>query len=115
MKHFIQKAVYGIGGFAALVPAIVSAQTTVVTVLGVFKSVLDLLIPIVITLAVVIFFFGLAMYLLKADDDKEKGRNIMIFGIITLFVMVAVWGLVEVVANTFDVDLGGSVSLPTVQ
>jgi hypothetical protein len=115
MKHFIQKAVYSIGGFVALAPAIVSAQTTVVTVLGVFKSVLDLLIPIVITLAVVIFFFGLAMYLLKADADKDKGRNIMIFGIITLFVMVAVWGLVEVVANTFDVDLGGSVSLPTVQ
>ncbi|NTV44805.1 MAG: hypothetical protein HGA67_03880 [Candidatus Yonathbacteria bacterium] len=114
MNNLTQKAVSLGTVLAAVAPALVFAQTTLVTILGVFKGVLDLLIPIVITLAVVIFFFGLALYLVKADDDKEKGRNIMIYGIITLFVMVAVWGLVEVLANTFDVNIGGTEELPTV-
>lgn len=114
MKYLTQKIVYASAGLSALAPVFVFADTTLVTVLGVFKSVLDLLIPIVITLAVVIFFFGLAMYLVKAGEDKKKGLDIMIFGIITLFVMVAVWGLVEVVANTFDINTGGTTSLPTV-
>jgi len=92
-----------------------AAGTTLVTALGVVKAVLDLLIPIVITLAVVMFFFGLAQYILKAGEEKTKGRDIMIYGIITLFVMVAVWGLVQVIANTFNVNIGGSVNLPRVE
>ncbi|NTV22327.1 MAG: hypothetical protein HGB03_02050 [Candidatus Yonathbacteria bacterium] len=110
----MQKIAYAGLGLSTILPALVFAQTTLVSILGVFKSVLDLLIPIVITLAVVIFFFGLAMYLLKADAEKDKGRTIMIYGIVTLFVMIAVWGLVEVLANTFRINTGGSVNLPTV-
>lgn len=98
----------------ALVPAMVSAATTVGGILSVVKGILDMLIPIVITLAVVIFFFGLAMFLTKADDDKEKGRNIMLYGIITLFVMVAVWGLVDVIADTFKIGTGGTAPIPEV-
>ena len=114
MENITQKVASIATGLAAIAPALVLAQTTVVTILGIFKSVLDLLIPIIITLAVVIFFFGLAQYLLKADESKEKGRNIMIYGIITLFVMVAVWGLVAVLANTFRITTGGSATLPSV-
>jgi hypothetical protein len=77
-------------------------------------NMLNLLIPIMITLAVVIFFWGLALFLLKADEEKEKGRDIMLYGVLTLFVMVSIWGLVGILANTLGVGVGGTVNLPTV-
>ncbi len=38
----------------------------------------------------------------------------MIAGIIALFVMAAVWGLVGVLANTFGVQTGGAATPPEV-
>lgn len=114
MKQSIFKGTI-VGLAVTLLPSVVLAATSAISILGVVKRILDLLIPIVITLAVVIFFFGLAMYLVKADEDKEKGRTIMIYGIITLFVMVAVWGLVGVIAETFDINRGGTAPIPEVR
>lgn len=61
------------------------------------------LIPILIAAAVLFFFYGLAKFMLAAGDEEKRkdGKNIMIWGIVTLFVMVAVWGLVGFLANTF--------------
>jgi hypothetical protein len=98
----------------AAVPELALAESTLTSVLQVISTLLSTLIPIVVTLAVVIFFWGLATFLLKAGDEKDKGRDIMIYGIVVLFVMVAVWGLVELLANTFDIRQGGTITLPTV-
>ncbi|MFC1614972.1 hypothetical protein ACFL22_00210 [Patescibacteria group bacterium] len=87
-----------------MLPSIALAADAI-SVLNKLKQILDLIIPIIITIALIGFFYGLAQYIFKADEDKEKGKAIMIYGILALFVMVSVWGLVEVVSNTF---LGGS-------
>ena len=49
----------------------------------------------------------MAKFILAAgsEEGRKEGRNIMIWGIIALFVIVSVWGLVQVLNNTF---LGGS-------
>jgi len=102
-------------GIMAL-PALVSAAT-IVTALEQIKQILNAIIPIVITLAVIYFFWGLAQYILGGVDSPEKkeaGRNIMIYGLIALFVMVSVWGLVGLIGGTFGVGQGGSVSLPQI-
>jgi hypothetical protein len=64
------------------------------------------IIPIIVALALLFFFFGLAKYILSAGDEEKKsqGRSIMIWGIIALFVMVSVWGLVRLVQETFDLQ-----------
>ncbi len=101
---------------AAVVPGVAFAQTTLATIISRVGVMLSLLIPIIITLAVVIFFWGLAIFLLKADEEKEKGRSIMLYGILTLFVMIAVWGLVELIANTLGVTPTETpVTIPKVQ
>lgn len=80
------------------------------------KSILDIIIPIVLTIAVIYFFWGVGKYMLSTGDaeKQEEARGIMIYGIIGLFVMVSVWGLVQVLANTFGVQQGGSVTIPGV-
>ena len=98
---------------AVMLPGIALAADAI-SVLNTVKQILDLVIPIVMTIALIGFFYGLAMYIFKADEDKEKGKSIMIYGILALFVMVAVWGLVEVVANTFGIQRGGTIQLPRI-
>jgi len=99
-----------------MLPAITFAQT-IQTVIATVGNILNLLIPIVITLAVIYFFWGVAKYILNADNEEKKaeGRSIMIYGIIALFVIVSVWGLIGLLGNTFNVGQGGSGSgfIPT--
>lgn len=54
------------------------------------------LFPILIGLAVVVFFWGLIKYIAKAGNTEshEEGKQIMLWGIIALFVMVSVWGVI---------------------
>lgn len=66
-------------------------------------------VPILIGLAVVLFFWGLVKYVNSGFGDTKKieeARNLMIWGIISITVMVSVWGLVKIVQTTF---FGGSV------
>ena len=69
----------------AALPGVAAAQTqTLGGILGVIKGLLDNLIPIIITIAVIYFFWGVVTFVMAAgDEDKQKqGRSIMIYGII---------------------------------
>lgn len=57
-----------------------------------------------IGLAVVFFLVGVVKFMVSAGDEtkRKEGRTMMIYGIIGLFVMVSVWGLVNLLSNTFD-------------
>jgi hypothetical protein len=74
-------------------------------------------IPTLVTVGLVAFLFGLLRYV-SAGDDEEKikqGRNFMLYGIIGLFVMVSVWGLVAVINRTLGIGQGGwATDIPSV-
>ncbi len=96
-------------GFLAgllVAPLAVQAQGDLQGVITVFSDLINLAIPLVLALAVLYFFWGLAMFVLaQGNEDKRKeGRDIMIYGIIALFVMVSVWGLIGILQDTFGVD-----------
>ncbi len=59
------------------------------------------IIPILVSLAVLVFLFGVISYLVgKKSESKSEGAKYMIWGIISIFVMVSVWGLVGLVGST---------------
>ena len=64
---------------------------------------------------VVYFLAGVFKYIRQASDDKEReeGRKMMLYGIIALFVMVSVWGLVRVLQGTFVLDNSPDSFVPT--
>jgi hypothetical protein len=41
---------------------------------------------------------------LMKEEGREEGKNIVLYGIIGLFVMVSIWGLVNVLDNTFQLS-----------
>ncbi|MEK7150752.1 MAG: hypothetical protein AAB783_00945 [Patescibacteria group bacterium] len=64
------------------------------------------LIPLLITLATVVFLWGIVRYVTAGGDEEKlkEGRNLMIFGIIALAVMISVWGIAKLLAGTFGVN-----------
>ena len=79
------------------------ALTNIKTLVGSIGDIIKLLIPIVFALALLFFFWGLARYLLGGAEDKEKAKNIMIWGVVALFVMAAVWGLVRFLQSSLGI------------
>jgi hypothetical protein len=65
-------------------------------------SLMNLLVPVIIGLAVLGFLFGVMKYIFAHDTKNiADARNYMIFGIIGIAVMLSVWGLAFFVKNTF--------------
>ena len=60
-------------------------------------------IPILVALALLFFFWGLAGWVMSAGDAEKakEGRARMIWGLIALFFIVSVGGVVGVLARTF--------------
>ena len=85
-----------------LIPGLALAQLTSTTSL--IEKIGDLvrtLIIVVAGIAVLVFFWGLTKFILAAGSevDKEKGKNLMIWGTIALFVMVSIWGIIYFIGN----------------
>ncbi|MFA5830667.1 MAG: hypothetical protein WC878_02440 [Candidatus Paceibacterota bacterium] len=56
--------------------------------------------------AFAVFFLGVVKFIFNTEDDKkrEEGKKWMVWGVIALFAMLTVWGLVEVLINTFHLS-----------
>jgi hypothetical protein len=103
---------------AYLLPTLAFAQD-----LGAFQTLVDSigtivqsLTPIVVALALLYFFWGLAKFILAAGNevDRAKGRDIMIWGIVALFVMISVWGIVNLLDESLGLDTVDTVDVPSV-
>lgn len=68
------------------------------------QTLLNYIIPVLITLAVVYFIWGVIQYTVSSDEEAKKGaRGKIIQGLIGLFVIIAFWGIVNLITNTFGV------------
>jgi uncharacterized membrane-anchored protein len=61
-------------------------------------------IPLLLTLSVVGFIWGIIQYFLNPDNEEKRksGKSFMFWGLISLFVIVSIWSLVGVLSNTLD-------------
>lgn len=110
-----------------LTPVVALAQTGTVTncsgttlstingILCKISQILGAVVPVLIALGVVYFVWGVVTYVIASDEEaKSSGRNRIIYGIIGLAVIIAVWGLVKVLTNTFGLENTQQITLPTV-
>ena len=109
---------------AFFAPALAFAQVGLVSgtnggLIGVIGGLLNTIIPILITLAVIYFIWGVVQYVTTGDaEKKEQGQQHMIWGLIGLFVIVSMWGLVAILSNTFGTSgqnsIGDAGNIPCV-
>lgn len=67
-------------------------------------------------IALILFFIGIMKYLLpgKGADDKKEGLRYLGFGLLAMFVMVAVWGIITFMSANLGIGVGGDIPTPGV-
>ncbi len=100
----------------ALTPMLVFAAD-ITSVIGQIMDILNVVIPLLLAVAVVIFLVGVVKYITAGGDEEKRkeARNVMIYGIIGLFVMVAVWGLVNVLVSSFGLEYSRIPTVPKIK
>lgn len=82
--------------------------TNAFNLLGVISHIFAIVIPLLITLAVIYVIVGVIRYATASDGETQaKARQSILHGIIALFVIVSIWGLVAILNNTFGVGQSG--------
>jgi hypothetical protein len=100
-------------GLASIVPFVASAQTSVRDIGDVGTFIVTLInnvaVPVIFALAFIVFIWGVFQYFILGGSDEEKrknGQQLMLWGLIGFFIMVSVWGLVNILTNSVNLDNG---------
>lgn len=131
MKH-LQRALYVALGFA--LPALAFAQanqsentsgtnnaeldfTRVNSLTNDLLTFLDVtIVPIIFAIAFLIFIWGVFQYFIAgaaSEEKRDQGKQFVMWGLIGFVVMVSVWGLVNLLANTLGFNRDTRPGLPT--
>lgn len=100
------------GSVIFFVPFVAFAQSNLINLLYLAMQIINLVIPLLIAVALIVFFWGLISYVRKADSGE--GRKIMIAGIVALFIMVSIWGIIRLIGNTLGIQPGSTLVAPRV-
>lgn len=71
----------------------------------IINTINNVLVPVLFAVAFVIFLWGAFWtFIVGANDEevKTKGKNLMLWGLIGFFVMVSIWGLVNILTGTIS-------------
>ena len=69
----------------------------------VINTINNIIVPVLFAVAFIVFLWGaFDTFILGANSEevKEKGKNLMLWGLIGFFVMVSIWGLVNILTGT---------------
>jgi hypothetical protein len=115
MKRYIR---WGLLSTLALLPVAASAadftgtpNATYISDLG--QQVIDIingiLVPVLFAIAFIVFLWGVAKaYIISRGNEAEvkKGHTLILWGLIGFAVMLSIWGLVNIVNDTFGLSGG---------
>lgn len=69
------------------------------------RAALDIVVPIAITLALVYFIWQVIQYVIAADEEsKTDKRKKMLYGVVGLFIIIAIWGLINFIGTYLGVS-----------
>ncbi len=116
-KAFVLTSV-ALAAFAA--PLVSLAALSNISDVGSFiiNTINNVFVPVIFAIAFIVFVWGaFQTFIIGAgsEDVKEKGKNLMLWGLIGFFVMVSVWGLVNILTGSvsFGNTTGISGGTPT--
>lgn len=94
----------GIVSIVVLPVVVFAAPQTFKELIDRVVTVMNILVPMLITVAIVLYFFGVAQNILNFGDEKsrkEKIRSFYGWGVLILLMMVSLWGILHLMLNTF--------------
>ncbi|MDP3402910.1 MAG: pilin [bacterium] len=107
----MKKLGYLSAAFALSFPLFAFAQVNATNVQNLGQGIIGLInnvaVPLLFAVAFIVFIWGIFTYFISGGHDEEKretGKSLMLWGIIGFFIMVSVWGLVNILRGTFNFD-----------
>lgn len=119
------RAIGSVGAFLApllaFAQASASTQGQSIDKLGAFLQqfitfIDNYLVPLLFAVAFIVFIFGIFQYFILGGADEEKrtkGRSLMLWGMIGFFVMVSIWGILNLLVNSLGFSSSARPNLPT--
>jgi len=107
-------SVLGMSTFVLVMMPMLTHAQTVTGFLMKVRGWLNLLVPMLITLGIIAFFWGLAMYLFSDGEDKAAGLKRMMMGILAVFVMASLGGIIGILQNTTGAGKAKTINPPCV-
>ncbi len=86
---------------------------TLFDIVAVFASIARALIPVVLALEVVFFFWMIALVILRTggDDGVAEAKLRLFWGVVAIFITVSVWGIIQFASYVFGTP-GGAICPP---
>ncbi len=86
-----------------LLPLMSHGQQTIRSIIERVVDLITLALPVVVALTLLFVLWGGVKHIFVSGDaeGREKARQALVWGVIILFVMVSVWGIVAVLRYTF--------------
>lgn len=102
---------------AFALPLVSSAAVNNLSDVGAFiiNGINNILVPVIFAIAFIVFVWGaFDVFIIgsQSEETKEKGKNLMLWGLIGFFVMVSVWGLVNILTGTVSFGNNSGVTAP---
>lgn len=104
-----------------ILPGLAHAQAprTFGELVNVLVIILNNATAVLVILGLVVYFYGVSTNIMSFDSEKgkEKVKAYFFWGVIVLFVMVSIWGIIEILQNTFlgDNSYGAGLQQQNVQ
>ena len=79
----------------------------------IINTINNVLVPVLFAIAFIVFLWGAFNTFImgaQSEEVKEKGKNFMLWGLIGFFVMVSIWGLVNILTGTVSFGNNSTVS-----
>ncbi|MES2087472.1 MAG: hypothetical protein V4467_00610 [Patescibacteria group bacterium] len=98
---------------AAAAPQVSAPVTSLTTFLQRLTLVINTIIPFLFGLAVFVVIYGIFGFISSAGDEEARAsaKGFIIWGIIGIFLMASVWGLVGILINTFGLSNAGQTTV----
>lgn len=77
-------------------------------IIGLFTSIGLSIIPFLGAVAFLVFVWGVARFIRSAGNEKEikDSKNLLIWGVIGMFVLITIWGIISFLQTEFGFDYG---------
>ena len=101
-------------GALVFAPVLASAQSlcNLETRMRSVGRLIDIALPIVVAIGLLAFFWGLVKFIFAGEEAKKEGQHLMIWGLVALFVMVSVWGILRFFYSDLGFDSVSSFGIP---
>ncbi len=106
-----------LGGVVSMLPLVAAAQVggNLLSILNLVQTIVSRLIPILVAVALIYFIVGLIRFVIAAEGEaRDDGKKMMWWGIVALFVIVSIWGIVTYIADILGVSRTTTVTPPGV-